>query len=79
MKRQPPGSLLYRIFCSLYIVLGAVSVAIGVMLVRSPAVFVHGPGRPERVVTVFGGIFILFGVIRIVNAGGKLWRLRRRV
>ena len=71
------NGLIYVIFCWLYLLLGMISIGVGVLLMRSPALFVHGPGRPERVINLFGILFIVFGAVRILNAGAKLWRLGR--
>jgi uncharacterized membrane protein HdeD (DUF308 family) len=69
---------MFGLFWSLYLVLGGISIGAGLLFLTAPG-FVFPATGPERVmVRVVGVIFIVFGVVRVINSLLQLKRLRGR-
>jgi hypothetical protein len=74
--RQPPT--IPHLFWRLYLVLGAFSTAIGLFALCNPGFFFPARGIEHTLIRVVGGIFVIFGLARIVNAIVQVRRLASR-
>jgi hypothetical protein len=74
-RQQRPIPLL---FWRLYIVLGAFSTAIGLFALCNPGFFFPARGLEHTLIRVVGGVFVVFGVARIVNAIVQIKQLLSR-
>lgn len=77
MRRPLPGSPLVALFWRLYVLLGVASVAAGIFLIKSPQAILSGANADLTPLRIIGCIFLVFGIVRIGNAGIQLWRLKR--
>jgi uncharacterized membrane protein HdeD (DUF308 family) len=77
VKRPAPGRPLYALFWRLYLILGAISTAVGAALLISPGTLFPRPGAEQNLLRTAGAVFLVFGVVRIVNAVVQVRRLRR--
>jgi len=73
-KQQRPVVFL---FWRLYIILGAFSTAIGLFALCNPGFFFPARGMEHTLIRVVGGVFVVFGLVRIVNAIAQMRRLMR--
>lgn len=77
MNRSPQKGPLIALFWRLYSLLGAISAGIGVVLLSSPDLVLSGAHAERGFVRVIGGVFLVFGISRIVNAILQIRRLSR--
>ena len=66
------SSPIYGLFWRLYIVMGAISVAVGFYLFNVP-----GFGSNTLPIRIVAGILVVFGLVRIVNSVIRLRKIRQ--
>ena len=75
MSSPPPGRPLVPLFWRRYLGRGAISTAVGTVLLVAPGLL-FPPTRIEHLYArIIGGVFLIFGLTRIVNAIIQLRRL----
>jgi hypothetical protein len=70
---------LFQLFCYLYMLLGAISTGTGALLLIAPGLFFPAQRVEHTLLQIIGGIFLVFGIVRIVNALIQLRRPRGSV
>jgi hypothetical protein len=65
---------LFQLFCYLYMLLGAISMGAGAVLLSAPALFFPAQRVEHNFLRVIGAVFLVFGIVRIVNAFVQLRR-----
>jgi hypothetical protein len=65
---------LFQLFCYLYMLLGAISTGLGALLLSAPELFFPAQRVEHTLLRIIGGIFLVFGIVRIVNAVIQLRR-----
>lgn len=77
MSPPPDRRLPMIFFCKLYIGLGFLCAIIGGFLLSTSSAFSHAANHRDNGTLVIGGIFLVFGIVRIALASHKLYRLTR--
>jgi uncharacterized membrane protein HdeD (DUF308 family) len=72
-RPRPVATLFWR----LYIVVGIISTAVGILLLCLPDAVVHGGATERNMTRAVGAIFVVFGIVRAFVAIARLRRLSR--